>query len=380
MLRPLPSDSGRNNRKVVFDDDEEIEEKKTAEVQLVSDGKGAKKTVLFGDSSGDDTDDDTTFRIKSQFEGSEGKKLLELQSRYGNDKRFTLDEKFYESGDDSEEGDNKLASSSVDDERNQQLAILQNVLGHQIPFSEEKKVPKSHRMLRFDPSKQEHTVFEKEKTLKKKISCDEETEEPSSVLETKSKIKNKKDEKVVENVTSVPVSKEKFYKVTDSLKTCLQKKDEENTFSLRQLFGRSDRDGEEEKRDTYIENKLKKHKQTGWVSNPFKYDSSDDDDEEEEAINKEDKMEVSQDEKLQDSKPTHFGENLFFMTNDPRLQEGLDFLKKKPDEEGKSHEFAKHRRELKHLVRLKVKNNVRNFNKYKKKIGIKKRKLLRRNK
>ncbi|KAJ9601313.1 hypothetical protein L9F63_000535, partial [Diploptera punctata] len=59
---------------------------------------------------------------------------------------------------------------------------------------------------------------------------------------------------------------------------------------------------------------------------------------------------------------------------------GLDFLKKKPDEEGKSHEFAKHRRELKHFVRLKVKNNVRNFNKYKKKIGIKKRKLLRRNK
>ncbi|KAJ9601312.1 hypothetical protein L9F63_000534, partial [Diploptera punctata] len=163
---------------------------------------------------------------------------------------------------------------------------------------------RSHRMLRFDPSKQEHTVFEKEKTLKKKISY----------------------EKVVENVTSVPVSKEKFYKVTDSLKTCLQKKDEENTFSLRQLFGRSDRDGEEEKNDTYSENKLKKHKQTGWVSNPFKYDSSDDDEEEEEAINKEDKMEVSQDEKLQDSKPTHFGENLFFMTNDPRLQEKHEFL------------------------------------------------------
>ena len=69
--------------------------------------------------------------------------LLELQSRYGNDKRFTLDEKFYESEDDDiKQTTNKQENCAVDDERRQQLAILEQVLGHKVPLTEGKRKQK----------------------------------------------------------------------------------------------------------------------------------------------------------------------------------------------------------------------------------------------
>lgn len=59
---------------------------------------------LFDNSEDEESgseDDSHRFRIKPQFEGRAGQKLLDLQSRFGTDDRFRMDSRFLES--DSEE-------------------------------------------------------------------------------------------------------------------------------------------------------------------------------------------------------------------------------------------------------------------------------------
>lgn len=87
-------------------------------------------------------------------------------------------------------------------------------------------------MLRFDPTKPDHAKFEKktESKIKRKVPDISPDKKPKAVYDTK--------EDKVENVA---VSKEKFYKVAESLKETLQERDEKNEFSLRKLFGASDR-------------------------------------------------------------------------------------------------------------------------------------------
>jgi hypothetical protein len=66
--------------------------------------------------------------------------LLELQSQFASDKRFALDERFYESDEvlDDSYGTVKIAADA-EDERRRQLEILQDVLGHQIHTKDNKK-------------------------------------------------------------------------------------------------------------------------------------------------------------------------------------------------------------------------------------------------
>jgi hypothetical protein len=64
-----------------------------------------------------------------------------LQSQFASDKRFALDERFYES--DEEVLDDACGTvktvASAGDERMRQLEILQDVLGHQIHSKDNKK-------------------------------------------------------------------------------------------------------------------------------------------------------------------------------------------------------------------------------------------------
>lgn len=83
-------------------------------------------------------------------------------------------------------------------------------------------------MFRFDPTKPDHAKFEKrtEPKIKRKVSDISSDKEPKAVYDT--------EEDKLENIA---VSKEKFYKVAESLKETLQKQDEKTEFSLRKLFG-----------------------------------------------------------------------------------------------------------------------------------------------
>lgn len=66
--------------------------------------------------------------------------LLALQSRFGSDKRFVLNERFHESDEEvPAEKSGSAETSGVEDERKIQFEILQDVLGHQIPIKDNKK-------------------------------------------------------------------------------------------------------------------------------------------------------------------------------------------------------------------------------------------------
>ena len=99
---------------------------------------GRAKNALFDDS--DDGDDDVegdTFKVRLQFEGKKGQKLLELQSRFaGGDDRFRIDARFREEredggGDEGEGsgGDDGGGELDLEAEKKRNLKILQSIVG-----------------------------------------------------------------------------------------------------------------------------------------------------------------------------------------------------------------------------------------------------------
>ncbi|RXM94421.1 Nucleolar protein 8 [Acipenser ruthenus] len=79
-------------------------------------------------------EDGERFQIKPQYEGKAGKKLMELQSRFGRDERFRMDSRFLES--DNEEFDNTaLRTTGINN--------LRDVTA-----------------LHYDPTREEHAAFE----------------------------------------------------------------------------------------------------------------------------------------------------------------------------------------------------------------------------
>ena len=142
------------------------------------DTEGVKnaKNDLFADSDDDDDDNEDdnadTFKIRPQFEGKKGHRLLELQSRFGGgDNRFKIDDRFGE-GDDARGGDDESGDADGDldgegeldaeGEKKRNLKILQSLTRMAEPSGgdlKRKSAPSSYFMdsskMRFDPSKEE---------------------------------------------------------------------------------------------------------------------------------------------------------------------------------------------------------------------------------
>lgn len=401
----LASVDKRMNKKIVFSDDEISGTIKstTSEYQqhnpaTNAESKGYKKTLFDGEES--DNEDDVSFRVKEQFEGKRGQKLLELQTRYKADKRFTLDERFVDTEDGDENNDKAFNSVAEeegskedrveladDKEKIKQMNILQDVLGisvksstlNAVNDSSNKKKASTTRlgMLRYDPSRPEHEKF---------IAP---TDSSKSKLEKKSKKERKREreDQKLEEIKSIEhterthpaieVSKETFYKVSDSLKDAIGQPKE---FSLRSLFSKELQDDTYEKdasANEEIVNIATNSKRKDKVKNPFdttdknpfKYDSSDSEPEEDD-VGQGGIQEISEDiEKLDDAVPKAvWSENFFFTLDDVRLTEGLSFFmaaEMNPD--------TKDRRQLKFVMKKRLQNSARNDRMFKKKIGGKRR-------
>ncbi|KAH9642504.1 hypothetical protein HF086_008914 [Spodoptera exigua] len=366
------------NKKLIFSDAEDDIPRVTKTPTNTNKGN-QNHTVLFEDDDADESDNDLNFEVKKQYEGKKGQKVLDLQSRYKSDKRFTLDERFIDD-DEDEETDNKETNTIEEvelgtaDEKAKQMNILQDVLGVTLKpkYSENidsKKSKPKLGMLRFDPHQPDHAKFLA-------------PVEPKPDLTKKTKKKNKEKQEAVKEVEPVPegpkieVSKEQFYKVSDTLKEAIA---QPTQFSLRSLFGNKDNDDDDnnepqEQETDYIPLEPPKAKKVKnpldpKEKNPFVYDSSDS--EAEEADQKEDKA------KKEETLPTPatetkavWKENLFFSKFDSRLKDGLEFFNKAPD-----NEIQKERRELKSLMKKRIYNKDRKNQMFKKKIGGKKKSL-----
>ncbi|XP_013927129.1 PREDICTED: nucleolar protein 8 [Thamnophis sirtalis] len=131
--------STNKQKHIVFDSDNENEVQEHAEEE--SSGKIPVKEFtpkisgkLFESSDEEsDTvaDENDRFKIKPQFEGKAGEKLMHLQSHFGTDERFRMDTRFLESDSDQEEESKKLVTEEEEElslEKKKNLEILKNIL------------------------------------------------------------------------------------------------------------------------------------------------------------------------------------------------------------------------------------------------------------
>ncbi|XP_065605914.1 nucleolar protein 8 [Cyrtonyx montezumae] len=296
---------------------------------------------LFESSEDDEDDrDDERFKIKPQFEGKAGEKLLNLQSRFGTDERFRMDARFLES--DSEEGETNTLSADEEEEfaaeKKKNLQILGSLLNIDLEQSKTTKMAinakqfKDINALRYDPTRQDHAVFEK----KPKATENEK--------ESKAKRKKKKEES-----EKLPeVSKEIYCDIAVDLKELFgssknrQKKtevapwdkDEAEESTLRDHVGAhvesntaqdssdfkfsffDDKDKSDVKEEPYVLETIKPIK-VKWQEDPRFQDSSSEDDDEPEATESERDKEMFV--PLPQSGSARF---FFFSRDDERLREG----------------------------------------------------------
>ncbi|XP_039277829.1 nucleolar protein 8-like [Nilaparvata lugens] len=419
-------DAGNRKNKIIFKDDDDEEddddddegndfnepENKTHTTNLgkapdIPDPSNKERHNLFDDSG--DSDEETSisrFEVKEHFDGKKGQKLLKLQSRFGNDSRFALDQRFAESSssedDDDDDGDKdegeekeedgeseskaKRKKSDAeeesgkmhvddrdDDEVKRQLEILQNVVGHQIirpPPADDAK-PKKQKpgadkkrnqlCVRFDPTMAEH-----EKFIVKPPPPGSEEETKVSKKKKKNKNAEESDEKEPEvdkseaesstAVNSVEVSKETYYEVASDLKERL--KSSGTGFSLSQLFSSDAKSKNDIEDDDWVQSR-DKSKEGASISNKQSVGAQENNDRVSEKTTSQNK--TSGLSKL-------WKESFFFKDNDDRLKEGADFFMRNRGQDA-SKNFSDRRQELKLIVKSKMKRSMRKDRMFKKKIG-----------
>ncbi|XP_063971968.1 probable RNA-binding protein CG14230 [Diachasmimorpha longicaudata] len=326
----LNSVDGSVNKKIIFDDSVEEHENN----HEGTNASRSKKRTLF-----DDDDDDEKDELREEeFDFSENKKTKVVT--LGNDPRFAVDKRFLgeEEEDNVEQEENGEDENEMTSEKNKQLEILQNVLGKPLTKRTDTQVAvkRKNQMIRYDPTQDDHQKHELQK------------EEPQP-----KKKKRKAKESVVEEEQPIPVSTETFYSVSENLTETLKAPEE---FSLLQRFGTAP----PEKCNDVNENKVASERKTRFgenidAKNPFRYDSSDDEDETPEKN--------FQTTKMSEENVSSNVEDTFFL-NPSVFKEAEEFFKN-PAPTNES--FKKLRKELKEIVRTKVRRNIRKTQVWKRK-------------
>ncbi|XP_074908842.1 nucleolar protein 8 isoform X2 [Buteo buteo] len=347
-LSSLDSQPAGKHKHIIFNSDAESEAevdemlKKGASLGNAheEDESAPKSSARLFESSEDEQDDadGDRFKIKPQFEGKAGEKLLQLQSRFGTDERFRMDARFLES--DSEEEETNILKADEEEElaeeKKKNLQILGSLLNINLEHPKPTKMATSAKKfkdinaLRYDPTRQDHAVFERK----------------PSATEKESKAKRKKKREESEKLPEV--SKEMYYDIAVDLKELFgssksksEKKEEipwdkddaedstppdhlgpnvgsniaqESSGFTFSFFGDLEESGIKE--EPYILEAIKPVKVT-WQEDPRFQDSSSEGDDEPEA------SESERDKEMFFSLPQTEGVRFFFFSkDDERLREG----------------------------------------------------------
>lgn len=326
-LLNIDSTTPRNN-KIVFEKPDPV---------IKSVDNSAKKSTLF-DENDDEEDkmdvEPSSFKIKKQFEGKKGEKLFEIQTKFNNDSRFKMDEKFADDTDEFIDSRKKYAreelkerkrlrkemanwdQDEMKEERDHQLSILETITGQ--PASNQQK-PQQKGMLRFDPSKKSHQKY------LDVVKGDEQIEDDDEQMEV-----DENETKTVEKDTE-----DRYYEVSDNLANAFKSKEDAQPFSIFGMLGVKHEDLKDDKPEEVTETKEIKlvPKMHAFQMNQvkFKYDSSDTDEDAEIAKSKKKVKKESQKKQWKDGKYTKSGVwrfNFFVCDGDKRLQDAFAFLKK----------------------------------------------------
>ncbi|KAL0606735.1 Nucleolar protein 8 [Plecturocebus cupreus] len=297
---------------IIFGSDSECETEETSTQQQshpgnerVKETMGKTSGKLFDssdDEESDSEDDSNRFKIKPQFEGRAGQKLMDLQSHFGTDDRFRMDSRFLESDSEEEQeevNEKKTAEEEeLAEEKKKALNVVQSVLQINLSNSTNKgsvAAKKFKNIIHYDPTKQDHATYERKSDDKPK--------------ESKAKRKKKREE-----AEKLPeVSKEMYYNIAMDLKEIFQttkntSEKEENT------PWNEDCDTKDIKEETYRVETVKPAKIV-WQENPRFQDSSS---EEEDVTEEKDHKNSSPGEaSLPEKETTRF---FFFSKNDERLK------------------------------------------------------------
>ncbi|CAC5405959.1 unnamed protein product [Mytilus coruscus] len=372
--------SNRSNKKIIFDDsdsesdsdsdsitskvtenkDEEEDSTDDSDVDEAVNSKTLEKKnvpALFDNSESESTDsenDEKMFKIRPEFEGKSGQKRMELQSRYGNDDRFKLDERFIDSEEENMEED--IEEPTEEDERAKSLKILEQVVGTKIKPERKGKLFRDVSALHFDPSREDHTHYEvqaesqpkKEKKSSKKRKVTEVTEN------------EEKEEDLPE------VSKEKFFSVSDSLKDAFKPSskdsDEPKGFSLLSAFGSGPSKEHDYEHDENAEDsgmKTLQHKSSLFPWEQQFDDESSDSDRNDRNDNSDDSQ---SDEDIKEKEPIVFSSAksfFFFQENDERISEGIKKFCRQDDLEIVKEKWLQKRPDLVEAYRTKHKRLIR---------------------
>lgn len=282
-LLSIDSTTPRNN-KIVF----EAPEPKPAPVVEVEEVQqqhqkpnNKRKAQLFDEDDNETEVPAESFKVKKQFAGKNGEKLFELQTRFQNDKRFDIDEKFVDDADDTFDARKRYTrdelkerkkmrkemenwdQNEMKEERSNQLSILEGITGQSTGLMNNSNFikPAQKGMLRFDPSKKGHLKY-LDLVKGDEIVDDMECAPASS-----------------DKAQDYEVSEEKFYEVSENLAQSLQQKSEAKPFSIFEMLGVNHED-EPEEETMAAEDKAPIKLPAIHVSQArFKYDSSDTDEE-----------------------------------------------------------------------------------------------------
>uniref|UniRef100_A0A8C6DH29 Nucleolar protein 8 n=1 Tax=Moschus moschiferus TaxID=68415 RepID=A0A8C6DH29_MOSMO len=300
---------------------------------LESMGRASGK--LFDSSDDEDScseDDNNRFRIKPQFEGRAGQKLMNLQSHFGTDDRFRMDSRFLESdSEDEHEEINEQKTAEEEElaaEKLKALNVVQSVLQINLSNSTSKgsvAAKKFKDIIHYDPTRHDHATYERKQNDKPK--------------ESKAKRKKKREE-----AEKLPeVSKEMYYNIATDLKQIFQTvkdtSEKENNTPWNEdsdgekaegvqdtpalmtrdeqtggfTFSFFESDTKDEKEETYRVEAVKPGK-IAWQGDPCFQDSSS----EEEDVTEEtdDKKQSPEEVSLPEKETTRF---FFFSKNDERL-------------------------------------------------------------
>jgi len=254
------------NKKILFSDDDEpavaIETKtnKSKKTNESISPKGVKKQKLI-DSSDDDEDREAenakTFQMlenKINLNEKKANQLLHFKTKYSNDDgRFKIDDRFVDGSDSSEVSSSESESESEDSgddvtektpkrskkiisdeslkkklkkETQASLDILASITGKSArkpvdPNAEEKKGDKpvlAQKMIRYDPTKTEHKIFEL-------LSDNEGFESEITKLKSQKKAKESKDVNKENEDVNKNVDLSKYTKIEPNLKELFQSSD-----------------------------------------------------------------------------------------------------------------------------------------------------------
>ncbi|NXP38177.1 NOL8 protein, partial [Leiothrix lutea] len=186
-LSNLDRQPAGKHKHIIFDSDAEDEAevdgmlKKDASLGNVHGEVTPKPSGRLFDSSEDEQEDtdEERFKIKPQFEGKAGEKLLQLQSRFGTDERFRMDARFLESDTEEEAETESLKADEEEElaaEKKKNLQILGSLLNINLEQPKPNKTATSVKKfkdinaLRYDPTREDHAVFERKPSAPEKES------------------------------------------------------------------------------------------------------------------------------------------------------------------------------------------------------------------